>query len=434
MSIRVSTLANGLRVATDAMDSVETVSVGIWVGVGTRHERAEANGVAHLLEHMAFKGTTRRSARQIAEEIEAVGGQMNAHTGREQTAYYVKVLKDDLPLALDILSDIVLRSVVDPDELARERVVVLQELGQASDTPDDIIFDHFQATAYPGQALGRPVLGKAELIERLPRQALIDYRQQHYGARAMVLAAAGRVDHDDLVAKAAQQLSELPANGSGAGEPARYAGGAFCEDKDLEQAHLVLGFPGVSFGDPDYFTAAVLSTMLGGGMSSRLFQEIREKRGLCYSVYSFSGSYLDSGIFGIYAGTGEKEVAELIAVLAEELQRARLPAKKDEVRRARAQMKAGLLMSLESTSARMDALGSQILIYGRPIPVEEIARRIDAVGAEDMARLAARIFAGQPTLAALGPLSRLEAYESLAARLEGIRLTRGPTGRTGSSG
>jgi len=415
--IRITTLPNGLRIATDRMDSVETASVGVWIGVGTRQEAPEVNGVAHMLEHMAFKGTTTRSARDIAEQIEAVGGSMNAHTSREQTAYFVKVLKDDLPLGVDLLADILLRSTYDPDELQRERTVILQELGQAEDTPDDIIFDHFQEAAFPQQALGRPVLGKAEIIERMPRDALVDFRLRHYGASGMVLTAAGNVDHEALVELATRHFADLTPQGDTSYETARYAGGEHRDDQELEQVHFVLGFPGVSFSDPDYYPSMVLSTLLGGGMSSRLFQEIREQRGLAYAVSAFAAPYLDGGVFAIYAGTGEKETRDLISVLFEQLRGVRAPAPEDEVRRARTQMKAGLLMSLESTGARMEGLGSQLLIYGRPIPVDEIVRKIEAVKPEDVARVARRIFSGAPTVAAMGPLAGLETYEKLAGRL-----------------
>jgi predicted Zn-dependent peptidase len=389
----------------------------MWIGVGTRQEAAEVNGVAHMLEHMAFKGTQTRSARAIAEQIEAVGGSMNAHTSREQTAYFVKVLRDDLPLAVDILADILLRSTYDPEELQRERTVILQELGQAEDTPDDIIFDHFQEAAFPGQALGRPVLGRAEIIGRLPREALIDFRLRHYGASGMVFAAAGNVDHDAFVELARRAFADLPLSGDTSYEAGRYTGGEYRDGQELEQVHLVLGFPGVSFTDTDYYPAMVLSTLLGGGMSSRLFQEIREVRGLAYSVSSFAAPYLDGGVFAIYAGTGEKETPELMQVMFEQLRAVREPAPEDEVKRARTQMKAGLLMSLESTSARLDALGSQLLIFGRPIPVDEIVRRIESVTPESVARTARRIFAGKPTVAAMGPLSGLEPYERLVTRL-----------------
>ena len=339
-SVRVTTLPNGLRVATDTMSQVESVSVGAWIGVGARHEPAQVNGVAHMLEHMAFKGTERRSALAIAEEIEAVGGYLNAYTGREQTAYYGKVLAADVPLAIDILADILQHSVFDPQELERERQVILQEIGQAEDTPDDIIFDHFQEAAFPRQALGRPVLGKAEIIEQLPREALVDFRLRHYGAPGMVLVAAGNLDHDAFVDLVRKEFASLTPTADASYETARYVGGEYRDDQELEQVHLVLGFPGVSFTDPDYYGSMVLATMLGGGMSSRLFQEIREQRGLAYSVSAFSAPYLDGGVFAVYAGTGEKETRDLVSVLFEQLRGVRDPAPENEVRRARTQMKA----------------------------------------------------------------------------------------------
>lgn len=415
--VRVTQLPCGLRVATDPMPEMETVSLGVWAGVGTRNEPREINGVAHLLEHMAFKGTARRSARAIAEEIEAVGGHLNAYTSREHTAYYAKVLAEDAPLAVDILADILQHSTFDEAELARERAVVLQEIGQAEDTPDDIIFDHFQATAYPDQAIGRPVLGTADIIRGLPRAAVAGYLKDHYTADRLVLAAAGRIDHDRLVELAAARFGELGAQAEPDYDPARYDGGDFREARDLEQVHLVLGFPGVGYRDDDHYAATVLSTILGGGMSSRLFQEIREKRGLVYSIYSFASSYSDGGVFGIYAGTGEAEVEELIPLVCEEIMR--LPETLDpaEVRRARAQLKAGILMARESTGSRCEQLAQQILVFGRPLPMAEIVSRVEAVDEARLARLAARLFAGRPTVAALGPVGRIESFDSIAARL-----------------
>jgi predicted Zn-dependent peptidase len=418
--MHVTRLANGLTVATDRMDSVETVSVGVYVDVGTRHESAETNGVAHILEHMAFKGTATRSARDIAEQIEAVGGQMNAHTGREQTAYYVKVLKEDLELGVDLIADILLHSVFAPEELERERGVILQELGQVEDTPDDVIFDRFGEIAYPDQAVGRPVLGKAEIIAALPRQALVDFRAAHYAAPRMVLCAAGKVDHAQLLGMAAPRFAALSAPPRAALPTALWRGGEYREDDDLEQVHLTLGFPGVSYTDPDFWTANVLATILGGGMSSRLFQEVRERRGLCYAISAWSSSLVDGGNFGVYTGTGAEEVAELVPVLAEELRRAAAATpSSEEMARARAQIRAGLLMALESSSARMDALGSQILTYGRPLPPDEIVARIDSVGAEDVVRVGRRLLAGTPALAAIGPLRRLESLDRIRARLAG---------------
>jgi len=417
MNTRVSTLANGLRVATDRVDTVDTVSLGIWVDVGTRHEPASINGAAHFLEHMAFKGTARRSARAIAEEIEAVGGHLNAYTSRESTAYYAKVLKEDVPLALDILADILQNSTFDPEELERERSVILQEIGQANDTPDDIIFDHFQECAYPNQAMGRPVLGRPEIIRELGRDAVMAYLRDHYGARRMVLAAAGNLEHERLVDLADTLLSDLPAERSVSTEPARYTGGDYREDRDLEQLHLVVGFPGVVIGDPDYYAASVLSTAFGGGMSSRLFQEIRETRGLVYAIHSFVHGYRDSGLFGIYAGTGEDEAAELVPALCGEAMKLRDGLTAIELNRAKTQMKAGLLMSLESTSARCEQLAQHLLIYGTPFDPAEVVRRIEAVDEAAIARVVALWSSAPPTLAALGPLSQLEEYDNLRARL-----------------
>jgi predicted Zn-dependent peptidase len=417
MNSRVSTLANGLRVATDQVHTVDTVSLGIWVDVGTRHEPAAINGAAHFLEHMAFKGTERRSARAIAEEIEAVGGHLNAYTSRESTAYYAKVLKEDLPLALDILADILQHSTFDPKELERERAVILQEIGQANDTPDDIIFDHFQECAYPDQPMGRPVLGKPEIIRELGRDAVIKYLRDHYGARQMVLAVSGNVEHERVVDLADKLLSDLPEERSVVTERARYAGGDHREERDLEQLHLVLGFPGVVLGDPDYYAAAVLSTAFGGGMSSRLFQEIREKRGLVYAVHSFLHGYRDGGLFGIYAGTGEDEAGELVPALCDEVIRLQDGFTAIELNRAKAQMKAGLLMSLESTAARCEQLAQHLLIHGTPFAPPEIVRRIEEVDDASIYRVVARWRSAPPTLAALGPLSRLEQYDRLRARL-----------------
>ena len=416
MTTQLSTLANGLRVATDRIDTVDTVSLGIWVDVGTRHEQADINGVAHFLEHMAFKGTARRSALTIAEEIEAVGGHLNAYTSRESTAYYAKVLKEDVQLALDILSDILQNSTFQPEEIERERAVILQEIGQANDTPDDIVFDHFQECAYPDQAMGRPVLGSPEIIRKIERETVIGYLRKHYGAQRMVLAAAGHVDHDRLADLADNLLGGLPAERPATTEPAYYAGGDRREQRDLEQLHLVLGFPGVVLGDPDYYAASVLSTALGGGMSSRLFQEIREKRGLVYTIHSFVHGYSDGGLFGIYAGTGESEAAELVPAICNEVIRIEDGLTPIELNRAKTQMKAGLLMSLESSSARCEQLAQHLLIHGKPFDPLDIVGRIETVDDAAIRRVVARWRAAPPTLAALGPLSRLEEFDHVRDR------------------
>jgi predicted Zn-dependent peptidase len=418
MSVKLSHLPNGMRVLTDRMDSVETVSLGVWVDVGTRHEPKEINGVAHLLEHMAFKGTARRSALAIAAEIEDVGGHLNAYTSREQTAYYAKVLKQDTGLAVDILADILQHSVFDAAELERERAVILQEIGQAQDTPDDAIFDLFQEVAYPDQPMGRPVLGRAEIIGGIGRETVARYLKENYAAPGMLLAAAGNCDHDALAALAGEKFASLPRQGQATSSPARYQGGDHREIRDLEQAHIVLGFPGFSASDPDYTAASVVSAALGGGMSSRLFQEIREKRGLVYSIYSFAQGYSDGGVFGVYAGTGEKEAAELLPVLCDEFAKLKLGFSPDELARARAQLKSGLLMSLEATSARVEQHAGHMSTFGRPFDSGELIRRIDEVDGAAVARVAARLSSAKPSFAALGPIKQVEAYERLAERLE----------------
>ena len=416
MSIQITTLPNGLKVVTDTLESVESVSVGVWVDVGTRNERAEINGVAHFLEHMAFKGTGRRSARAIAEEIEAVGGHLNAYTSREHTAYYARVLAGDLPLAVDILGDILQNSTMEAAEIERERAVILQEIGQAHDTPDDIVFDHFQAVAYPEQPMGWPVLGTAEVVGALGREAALAYMRDHYAAERMILAAAGRVEHAALVDLALAEFGALAAGRPGGLEAARYVGGDFREPRDLEQVHLVLGFDGLDYDDEGFYALSVLSTLFGGGMSSRLFQEVREKRGLVYSIYSFSSSYSDGGIFGIYAGTGEAEMEELLPVVAAEALALTKEVGAEEVQRARAQLKASVLMALESSWARCERLSQHLLTFGRIVPVEEIVAKIEAVDEAAVRRVAGRILSSRPTVAAVGPAGRLESYDAIAGR------------------
>lgn len=417
MTIRTTTLENGFKVVSDPMDAVESVSLGVWVGVGTRYEKPEVNGVSHLLEHMAFKGTKRRSALAIAEEIEAVGGHINAYTTRESTAYYVRVLKEDMPLGVDLIADILQNSVMDAEELERERSVILQEIYQANDTPDDVVFDNFQTAAFPAQPLGRQVLGDADIIASLDRSVIIDYMKEHYSAATMVLAAAGKVDHDELVTLARDAFGELPRGQETARDAASYAGGESIEERKLEQAHLLLGFEGVGYQDPDFYTLAVLSTLFGGGMSSRLFQEIREKRGLVYSIYSFAPSYSDCGMLGIYAGTGAEETAELIPLICDEINKMTDSVGEAELTRARAQIKASILMALESSSSRCEQLARQMMVFGRPLPTEEIVANIEAVDADAILRTARRIFTSPLTLAALGPVSKLESYAKIKKRL-----------------
>ncbi len=404
---RFTRLDNGVRVVSIAMPHLVTASVGIWVDVGARYEALEVNGVAHLIEHMAFKGTARRDARAIAEEIEAVGGHLNAYTSREHTAYYARVLGCDVPLAVDLLADIIRHSRMDQVELDRERTVVLQEISQVIDTPDDWVFDLWQQRAYPDQPLGRSILGPAGTVERLGRADLLDYLGAHYAPDRLVVAAAGQVDHDRLADLAQRALADLPARPTPAMPPARYRGGRHVEREDHEQTHVVLGLEGVAYDDPDFYASQVLATALGGGMSSRLFQEIREQRGLAYSVFAFSSSYVDTGLLGMYAACAPEDAAEVL-VLAEAGLRALAAAPGEgEIARARAQLKASLLMSLESCAAVCEDLARQQLIFGDYLDPASVAARIDAVDAAQVARLGARLLARpQPTVTALGPVGR----------------------------
>lgn len=415
-SVRITRLPSGLTVASDSMPGVATVSLGAWIGAGTRHEAPEVNGIAHLLEHMAFKGTRRRTARDIAVEIEAVGGQINAYTSRENTAFYAKVLAEDAPLAVDIIADILQNSTFLEEELERERAVVLQEIGQAYDTPDDIVFDHFQETAYPAQALGRPVLGESHTVSALGREALWDYLRGHYGPEQTVIAAAGRVEHERFVEMVAEAFTHEGFQSNGVTDPAAYGGGDRREQRDLEQVHLLLGFDGAGYLDADYHAMTLLSMLFGGGMSSRLFQEVREKRGLVYSVFSFHSAFLDGGLFGLYAGTGERDVGELVPVVCDELAKLTRDITAEELERARAQVRASLLMSRERSSARAEQLAQQLLIYGREVPLAETLEKIAAVTRDDLTRVAGRILASRPTVTAIGPLAQLESAERIAAR------------------
>ncbi|MEM7172381.1 MAG: pitrilysin family protein [Pseudomonadota bacterium] len=417
MSVKVTKLPNGLRVATDHIPHIQTVSIGAWVGSGTRHETAEVNGIAHLLEHMAFKGTERRSAYQIAEEIEAVGGSLNAYTSRESTAYYAKVMSDDAALAFDIISDILQNPKFDEVELQRERAVVLQEIGEAWDAPDDIVFDHFQEVAFPGQGLGRPILGKADIVRGLGAGVLRNFMDCSYGLDRVVFAAAGNLDHDDLVAWAEEAFSEKRNGPAPQPEKAAYTGGDLREGRDTEQVHLVLGFDGVGFLDPDYYACHLLSTLFGGGMSSRLFQQVREERGLVYSIHSFSSSYSDSGLFGVYAGTGRQEVAEVIPVLCDELNKLHGGVGERELEIAKNQLRASLLMSRESSSNRCEQLAQQLLTHGRVLPSAEVLGKMNSVTTDDLQRVIERLLSKRPTMASVGQIGSVESFDQIERRL-----------------
>jgi predicted Zn-dependent peptidase len=418
VTVELHTLSNGLRIVTEHMPGLESTALGVWVSAGCRHEAPEQNGVAHFLEHMAFKGTKRRSALQIAEEIEDVGGYINAYTSREVTAYYARVLKDDVALALDLISDIVLNPVFDPREIEVERGVILQEIGQAADTPDDIIFDWLQEEAYPGQPLGRTILGPAERVRAFGREDFDRLVAQHYGPGQLILSAAGAVDHDEIVRLAEQAFGHLPPSSPTVPEPGQFAGGERRQVKKLEQAHFTIALEAPGYRSDDIYTAQIYATALGGGMSSRLFQEIREKRGLCYTIFSQVGSYDDTGLLTIYAGTSAEDLPELVTLTLDELKRTTEDLTEAELSRARAQMKAGLLMGLESPSARAERLARLVAIWNRVPPLEETVARIDAVtlpGLRDHA--GALVASGRAAMALYGPVKAAPDLAQVTARL-----------------
>ncbi len=402
---------------TEPMPGLQSAAIGVWVLAGARNELPQQNGIAHFLEHMAFKGTGRRNALQIAEAIEDVGGYINAYTSREVTAYYARVLENDVPLALDVVADILRNSILDVSEIETERGVILQEIGQALDTPDDIIFDWLQEKAYPDHPLGRAILGQQEGVARFSRDDLTGFVDQHYRPGQMVLSAAGAVDHDALVKAAEQMFGDMPAGDAPIAPRAKFRGGESRTIKTLEQAHMALAFESPDYGDPAIHAAQIYATALGGSMSSRLFQEIREKRGLCYTIYAQAGAYADTGMMTIYAGTSGDSMAGLAEITIDEMKRAATDMRPDEIERARAQMKAGLLMGLESPSNRAERLARMIQIWGRVPGLEEVVEKIDAVTLADVRNLAEKTAADAPAALALyGPVQDAPTLEALQTR------------------
>ena len=418
MTVELYRLANGVRVVTENMPGLASASLGVWIAAGGRHERIEQNGVAHFLEHMAFKGTRTRSALQIAEAIEDVGGYINAYTSREMTAYYARVLAEDVGLALDVISDIVLNPVFDPREIEVERHVILQEIGQAHDTPDDVIFDWLQETAFPQQPLGRTILGPAERVEKFHAHDLATFVDERYSPKNIIVSAAGAVDHEAIVKAAEATFGHLGPHGSALVEPARFGGGETRVEKNLEQAHFAMAFESPGYRSDDVYTAQIFSSALGGGMSSRLFQEARERRGLCYTIFAQTGAYSDGGLMTIYAGTSGEEVGELAELTMDELKRAAEDMTEAEVARARTQMKAGLLMGLESPSSRAERLARLLAIWDRVPTLDETVEKIDAVTMPKVRDLAASMATcGSAALALYGPVGRAPGVEQLTGRL-----------------
>ncbi len=387
-------LPNGLTIISDHMPHVETVALGVWVATGARHEGAREHGISHFIEHMAFKGTARRTARAIAEGIEEVGGELNAATSLDSTAFYARLLKGDLAIGLEILADIMLNPTYPGEELERERNVILQEIAATRDSPEEIVMDLIQDAAFPRQPLGRPILGTVRTVGRFISADMHAFREARYHAGGMVLSAAGNVDHAALVRHAEALFGALRGGKRVVPKPAKYAGGMRLSSRRFEQAHVVMGYQSPSYREPDFYAAQVFSGLFGGGMSSRLFQEVREKRGLCYAIYSSAWGLGDTGMFNIHAATGPETMSALIDVVSAELDKAAAARPEDgEVRRAKAQLKAGLLMSLESPIARAEQMARQMLALGRLMPMAELIEKVDAVDGEQVRALAERLMA-----------------------------------------
>jgi predicted Zn-dependent peptidase len=407
--LKIFTIPSGLRVAVDEMKDVETVSVGVFVNTGSRNESAQINGISHFLEHMAFKGTKKRSAKQIAEEFEGIGGRINAYTSKEKTVYYAKVLKQHAEYAVEFLADILQNSTFDKVELEKERGVILQEIAMTNDTPDDIVFDYFQEAAYPNQAIGRSILGPEKNIKKFSREDFVKYINSQYNYKDMAVVAAGAIKEEDLVKWSKKYFTKLGMEKTKKAEAGKYFGGDFRKEKKLEQVNLVLGFKGLSYLDENYYTSQILAMILGGGMSSRLFQEVRENRGLAYSIYAFNHSHSDSGLFGIYAGTTPDKALELLEATKEELKKICEKISDVELERVRTQFEASLLMAKESSSTRMQRLGSDILSYGKIVSDKEVLQKVFAVKKKDVTNLAEEIFTkSKPTFAAIGKVKNIK--------------------------
>jgi len=411
-SNQVITLENGLRISVDQMTEVESVSIGVFVKTGSRNETKEINGISHFLEHMAFKGTKKRSAKKIAEEFESIGGHINAYTSKEKTVYYVKVLKQFSEFAVEFLSDILQNSVFDKHELEKERGVILQEIAMTNDTPDDIVFDYFQETAYPKQALGRSILGPQANIKKFTRDTFVNYTKENYFYSNIVIIASGNISLSNLEKWVKKYFNKLSANKKNKIEQSNYVGGNFSKEKKLEQINAVIGFKGVSYFDQKYYQAQVLAMILGGGMSSRLFQEVRENLGLAYSIYAFNSCYHDSGLFSIYAGTTPDKYNKLLEVVKKELEKITKKITEVEIQRVITQFQASLLMAKESTSSRMQRRGNDLLMLNKIIEDRDIINELKKITAKNLTNLAEEfIFQSQPTNAIIGKLKNLDNFK-----------------------
>ncbi|MDB5495557.1 MAG: peptidase family [Phenylobacterium sp.] len=420
MSGRLHRLANGVRVICDPMPDLETLAVSVVAGRGARAEAEAQSGWAHLLEHMVFKGAGDRSARDIVEVIEAQGGQINAATGYERTSFQVRALRHGLDLGLSVIADLVQRPILDADDLRREKQVVAQEIAEAADTPDDLVFELAQAAAFDGHALGRPILGTPASIGKATPGTLSDWRAALYAPESLVVSAAGAVDEEELLRLVERDFGQMRGQTLAATGPAVFAGGLRPVAKSLEQVNVVLLLPAVGARDPDYFTLRLLAEILGGGMASRLFQEAREKRGLAYAIDAYAETYADAGVLGVFAGCAAADAAELARVTAGEIAGMTAPVDEAELARAKAQLKGAMFMGRESALARAEQAAAQVLLFDRTLEPEEIAEEIDAVTPADLARLTETILQSRRVaVAVLGPKAALGAADGFQRALFG---------------
>ena len=403
MSVEIKILDNGIKIINDQIN-VESASIGVWIGAGSSHEKIDECGIAHMLEHMAFKGTKNRNAEKIAREIEDVGGDINAYTSKEVTAYYLKVLKDNAELGVDILSDIIRNSIFPKEEIERERGVIISEIGQSYDAPDDRVFENFTKTAYKNQPMGRPILGTKETVSGFKQSDLRLFLDSNYTPDNMVVSMSGNLNSGNIFKIVEEKFSEIKNNNIPKKVNSEWTSGFIAEDRDLEQTQLVFGIEGLKNIDIDRFSLRALSIILGGGMSSRLFQEIREKRGLCYSIFSFTQMQNSSGVFGFYAGTSPNDVNNLLEASLLEWKNITKYISPEELDRAKAQMKSSFIMGQESNSSRSEYFAKNMISFGKLIETKEVIANIENISINSVYNLGDKLLnSAKPVLSLIGP-------------------------------
>lgn len=413
-------LQNGIQLLTEDIPHVRSLAVGVWINVGSRDEGDEVAGISHFIEHLMFKGTEKRTAKQIAEALDAVGGQLNAFTTKEYTCYYARVLDEHLELALDILSDMLFSSKFDVPDIDRERNVIIEEIKMYEDTPDELVHDVFASTIWQMHPLGRPIIGHADVIKQLDRDTFLGYLNKYYVPGNIVISLAGNIDHELAAGKITSYFGGLGGDLSHRSmdlpSPRKEV---FCRTKDTEQVHLCLGTPGMPLDHDQIYTFQLVNTILGGGLSSRLFQEIREQRGLVYSIYSYHSSYYDTGIFCVYAGLSKENVSPALELIFKEIKDIRDNGVTDqELRRAKDQLKGNLLLSLENVNTRMSRLGKSQMYLGKVVSPEEIVQRIEKVSGQDIKNLARERFIPREfAIASVGPWDDCSLLERSAERI-----------------